>query len=90
MNTTEHERRPGPGAPSTKLERPTASVPRSRLLTVAQTAEVLGMRAATVYGWIAARRIPFVLHGRAVRIPADALQRLIEENTVPPIGRSAR
>jgi excisionase family DNA binding protein len=61
------------------------------LLTVAQAAEALGLKPATIRAWLARRRLPRVNCGRAVRIPADAVQRFIEENTIPAQeGRNGR
>jgi excisionase family DNA binding protein len=53
------------------------------LLTVAETAEALNLKISTVRAWLAKRKLPRVNCGRAVRIPADAIARFIEENTIP-------
>jgi excisionase family DNA binding protein len=53
------------------------------LLTVAETAEALNIKAATVRAWLLRRKLPRVSCGRAVRIPAEAIARFIEENTIP-------
>ena len=53
--------------------------------TVAQTAEELGLSQSTIRAWIGQRRIGFVRLGRAVRIPADEIERLVERGFVPPI-----
>lgn len=52
------------------------------LLTVAETAEALNLKISTVRAWLAKRKLPRVNCGRAVRIPAEAVQRFIERNTV--------
>ena len=54
-----------------------------KLLTVAETADALGLKISTVRVWIAQRRLPRVNCGRAVRIPADAVSEFIERNTIP-------
>jgi len=55
----------------------------ARLLTVKQTAELLGIRPGTVYLWLAQRRLPRTSLGRAVRIPERAVEELIAANTAP-------
>ena len=59
----------------------------TRLLTVRQVAELLGLKEGTVYLWLAQRRLPIVRLGRTVRIQAAAVQELIDLNTVPALGR---
>jgi excisionase family DNA binding protein len=54
-----------------------------RLLTVSETAERLGMKPATIRLWLAKRKLPRVNCGRAVRIPAEAVEQFIEKNTIP-------
>jgi excisionase family DNA binding protein len=55
-----------------------------KLLTTAQVAERLGLKAVTVRAWIARRVIPSVKIGtRAIRIPATAIARLIENGYTP-------
>ena len=53
--------------------------------TVREAAEELGLSPATIRAWIRQRRIGYVRLGRAVRIPASEIRRLIEQGTVPPI-----
>ena len=52
--------------------------------TVPVAAGELGISVSTVRAWIAQRRIGFIRLGRAVRIPAQEIQRLLEEGFVPP------
>jgi len=54
-----------------------------KLLTVAETAEALSLKASTIRAWVAARKLPVVRCGRAVRIPAQAVVDFIERNTIP-------
>jgi excisionase family DNA binding protein len=53
------------------------------LLTVAETAEALNIKTATVRAWLLRRKLPRVNCGRAVRIPAEAIAQFIERNTIP-------
>jgi excisionase family DNA binding protein len=53
------------------------------LLTVAETAEALNIKVATVRAWLLRRKLPRVNCGRAVRIPAEAIVEFIERNTIP-------
>jgi excisionase family DNA binding protein len=53
--------------------------------TVRETAAELGLSPATLRVWIRQRRISYVRLGRAVRIPAAEIRRLIERGTVPAI-----
>jgi excisionase family DNA binding protein len=51
---------------------------KAKLLTVDQFAEIVGLRPVTVRMWAAGRKIASVKLGRALRIPATELDRLIE------------
>jgi excisionase family DNA binding protein len=53
------------------------------LLTVAQAAEELNIKISTVRAWLAKRKLPRVNCGRAVRIPAQAIEDFIGRNTIP-------
>jgi len=55
----------------------------SRLLTVVQASDALALKPSTIRAWILRRKLPYVHVGRAVRIPADAIEKFIAENTVP-------
>ncbi len=55
------------------------------LRTVEQAAIALSVSKHTVRAWIARRRIGCVRLGRAVRIPASEIIRLIELGTVPAL-----
>lgn len=55
-----------------------------KLLTVAQAADLLGLKPSTIRAWILRRKhLAFVRCGRAVRIPAQAVAEFIERNTIP-------
>lgn len=52
------------------------------VLTLDETAEVLGVSVSSVQRQIKAGRIPAVYWGRSVRVPVKGLERAIEEQTV--------
>lgn len=56
---------------------------QNNLLKVSEVAQRLGIKEGTVRLWLSTRRLPRVQCGRAVRIPAEAVQGFIERNTVP-------
>lgn len=58
----------------------------NKLLTVAQVAEILGLKESTIRAWIARRRIGIVRLGRAIRVPVEETSRLIAEGTIPAKG----
>ena len=57
------------------------------LLTIPEAAEALSLRPKTIRAWIGARRIGCVRLGRAVRVPAAEVGRLIQEGSVPAATR---
>jgi excisionase family DNA binding protein len=54
-------------------------------LTVEQAASMLGLRASTIRRWILQRRIGYCKLGRAVRIPAEVVEKLIAEGWRGPV-----
>ena len=56
----------------------------SKPRTVEQAAEELNLSPATIRAWIAQRRLGHVRLGRAIRIPAEEVRRLLEAGYVPP------
>jgi excisionase family DNA binding protein len=52
-------------------------------LTVNEVAKETGLKPPTIRKKIANREIDFVRFGRAVRIPAESVRKLIQENLVP-------
>lgn len=52
--------------------------------TVEQAAAELNLSRATIRAWIAQRKLGHVRLGRAIRIPADEIQRLLRTGYVPP------
>lgn len=54
------------------------------LLRVEEAAELLNVKPSTVRAWLLRRKLPHVKVGRrAVRIPREALVKLITESTIP-------
>ena len=51
--------------------------------TVGEAAEELGLSIYTIRAWIACHRLAHLRLGRAIRVPADELRRVIEESLVP-------
>lgn len=49
----------------------------SQLLTVEETANRLGLKVATIRRRILERKIDYVKNGRSVRIPVEAVERVI-------------
>jgi len=61
----------------------------SRLLTVEQAAECLGVKPATIRSWILRREnLEIVKVGRLVRITETSIQKFIDANTIPPREKS--
>jgi excisionase family DNA binding protein len=54
-----------------------------KLYRVQETAEALSVSEKLIWKKIALREIDVVRIGRSVRIPAEAIDRLIEEGTTP-------
>jgi len=55
-----------------------------RLLRVEEAAELLNVKPSTIRAWLLKRKLPRIRIGaRSVRIPAEALEKLIAENTIP-------
>ena len=62
-----------------------AAAPR----TVAQAADELGLSVHTIRAWIAQRRIGYLRLGRAIRVPASEIERVLDRAAVPMV-REAR
>ena len=60
------------------------------LCTVKQAAVDLAVSVHTIRAWIARRKIAHVRLGRAIRIPATEITRLIARGTVPVLEDSPR
>ncbi len=61
----------------------------AKMLTIGEVAQMLGLKPATIRSWIWKRQIGYVKVSRAVRIPADEVDRVIEFGTRPAV-RSTR
>lgn len=55
------------------------------MLTVAETAKLLGVKEPTIRAWVAKRKLAYVKVGRAIRFSESELQRFIERNSVPAL-----
>ena len=56
-----------------------------RLLTITEAASRLGLKEATIRKQILQRRIPYVKLGRSVRVPVEAIDKLISDGfRLPP------
>lgn len=61
-----------------------------RLVNFKMAAEQTGMAEVTLRKMAAQRKLEVVRIGRSVRIPTDALERLIDAGTVPALPERAR
>lgn len=61
---------------------------QSRLLTVKEVAQVLGVKASTILNWVHINRIPFIKFGLGKKAPLrfnpKVLNRWVEENSREP------
>jgi excisionase family DNA binding protein len=62
----------------------------TKLLTLEQAAERLGMKPVTLRMWASTRRIGRVKLGRAVRIPEGEITKLIERGLIPALPERQR
>lgn len=80
-----HQRAASPRPPRPQSDPPAPRTPIERPRSVREAADELGLSVHTIRAWVASRRIAHVRLGRAVRIPASAIRRLVEDNTVAAI-----
>jgi excisionase family DNA binding protein len=73
------EQLPTPRPVRAKVVRDQIEPPR----TIGQAAEELGLSVHTVRAWVAERRLTHLRLGRAIRIPAAEIRRVIDESTIP-------
>lgn len=60
---------------------------KSELLRVEEAADFLNVKPSTIRAWLLHRKIASVrVGGRSVRIPRAALEKLVNENTIPARG----
>jgi excisionase family DNA binding protein len=57
----------------------------TKLLTLEQAAERLGLKPVTLRMWASARKIARVKIGRAVRVPESEIARIIERGLIPAL-----
>jgi excisionase family DNA binding protein len=62
----------------------------TKLLTLEDAAERLGMKTVTLRMWASSRKIARVKIGRAVRIPASEIDKIIEHGLIPALPERAR
>lgn len=75
-----------PPSASKSAARPAgAQIRMERPRTVQEAADELGLSVHTVRAWIASRRLGHLRLGRAIRIPAAEIRRVIDESTVPAV-----
>lgn len=55
----------------------------AQLLSIKEASELLALKPATIRAWLLRRKLPRVNCGRSVRIPAEAIAKFIERNTIP-------
>jgi excisionase family DNA binding protein len=55
----------------------------SKLLNVAEAAEYLGLKPATMRSWVLRRKISYTKVGRSVRIEQSVLDDIIRQGTIP-------
>ncbi len=61
---------------------------RRDLLRVEEAADFLNVKPSTIRAWLLQRKLPKIRVGaRCVRIPREALEKLVGENTVPARAR---
>src|SRR6266849_5553108 len=74
-----------PTAAKSALRATTTEQRLERPRTVNEAAEELGLSVHTIRAWVADRRIAHLRLGRAIRIPAAEIRRIIEASTVPAV-----
>ena len=57
----------------------------SKLLSVAEFAEAVGLSPKTIRQWVWMRRVPFVRVGRAIRFRPETVNEIIDRGTVPAL-----
>jgi excisionase family DNA binding protein len=53
----------------------------SKLLTMDEASEYLGISKLTLYGWVSARKLGFIKIGRLVKFKQEHLDRWIDQHT---------
>ncbi len=58
----------------------------SKLLTVAEFADAVGLSPKTIRQWVWMRRVAYVRVGRAIRFKPETAQDLIDHGTIPALA----
>ena len=69
--------------------RPVEGSSGSRLLSVEEAADYLGISSGTMRNWLSMRRVEYVKVGRLTRISQAALDRYVTVNTVRPVNEQS-
>ncbi len=59
----------------------------SKLLSVAEFAESVGLSPKTVRQWVWMRRVSYVRVGRAIRFRQETVKEILDRGTVPALER---
>src|ERR1700688_2771511 len=78
--------RPAKVAVPEQTDGPPQRVENERPQTISEAAHELGLSVHTIRAWVAERRLAHLRLGRAIRIPAAEIRRVIEQATVPAGG----
>ena len=54
----------------------------TKLLTIVEASEYLGVSKLTLYGWVSARKVSFIKVGRLVKFKKEHLDKWIDQQTV--------
>lgn len=55
-----------------------------RLLSVNETADLLGLKVSTIYAWVHKKKIPYVKTGGKLKFIEDQISKLVEANSFVP------
>ena len=59
----------------------------SKLLSVAEFAEAVGLSPKTIRQWVWMRRVPYVRVGRAIRFRRETVEEILRRGEVPALDR---
>lgn len=59
----------------------------SKLLTVEEFADAVGLSPKTIRQWVWMRRVPYVRVGRAIRFRRETVEEILNRGTVPALER---
>ena len=55
---------------------------RSKLMSIEETAEYLGIKKSTLYSWVFQRKIPHIKLGRLVKFDPNDVEQLLKQNRI--------